>query len=264
MIPESKAAEALNSLVDVLKNFEPQRNYLSPLHRQRIQGLVDRIPETSPAKPIARIMQACFFRDFDTAETELEQAATTAFNDSDLEVNVAKGLSETFQFNWFLSFIKSVISHRQDDPSFLYQTSYGLCAYGMYSLAWEFCCQLEKLNMEPHKYRGHIEQQAYKYQELGITDEAVANYLTEAMVPVRNFLAGNPQVSYRLSNEVFDDSDLDGIAFILRIDATTEEILDLSESISEHLSKSDLDDKVDELFAISVWGYAAEEYQHAS
>lgn len=264
MIPASKAAETLNSLVDVLKDFEPQRRHISTLHERRIQGLVDKVPASAAEKSIARIMQACFLRDFETADAELRQAAATTWHDSDLELNVGKGMSETFQFSSFLSFMKSRIESHQDDPDFLYRACYGLEEYGLYNSAWEVCCQLEKLNVEPHEYREHIVQKAHRYQDLGITDDAVANFLTIAMNPVREMLLNSPQIAYELSTDAFEDSDPNSFAFILRLDASTEELLDLSDSISDQLSVSDLDETVDEYFAFSVWAYDVEEIQHAS
>jgi len=264
MIPASKAAQALNSLIDILKDFELKRVNLSPLHRQRIQGLVDKVPANAPEKPIAKIMQACFLRDFDSVDEELERAAALSCNDTDIELNIAKGMSESFQFNWFLKFVESRLESHQDDPRFLYHACYGLKTYGLYNLAWVLCCQLEKLNVESHEYHDHIAQQAARYQKLDITDEAVADYLTKAMAPTRDMLSRNPEVLYSLSSQVFDDSDPDNFIFVLRLDATTEQILDLSDAIADHLCESELDEIVDEHFGCSVWAYDKEDMQHAS
>jgi hypothetical protein len=264
MIPASKAAETLNSLVDVLKDFEPQRRHISTLHERRIQGLVDKVPASAAEKPIARIMQACFLRDFETADAELTHAVASTWHDSDLELNVGKGMSETFQFSSFLSFMNSRTEIHQDDPDFLYRACYGLDEYGLYNSAWEVCCQLEKLNAEPHEYHEEIAQKADRYRNLDIRDEAVADFLTIAMMPVRKMLLNNPQIAYELSIDAFDDSDPNNFAFVLRLDATTEDLLDLADSISDQLSVSDLDETVDEHFACSVWAYDIEEIQHAS
>jgi len=264
MIPAAKSAEALNALIDVLKDFEPQRRHLGPLHSRRIQGLVDKVPEGSLEKPIARIMQACFLRDFETADIELNKAINISWPATIYEANIANGLLESFQFESFLTFLTAKVKARHDDPDFLYFACHRLNSHGMHITAWEICHQLEKLNAPLPDNWDFIKYRATQYQKLGIEDLDVAAFLTNVLAPAREALSINPRLVHALSHEVFDSSYPYTFAFILHLDAQVDTLLELSDSIADHLSECKIDANVDEHFAYSVWGYSEERRKYAS
>lgn len=262
MLPESQAADTINSLIDVFKDFQGKRANLSLIHEQRIQGLVDKVPADS--RIIAECMRDCFLRRFDQADQKLDQASSYSWSEGSYELNIATGLLESFRYDDCLGYLKNVLNHHRDDPEFLYDACNLLVARGMYITAKEICDRLEKLNSEPSEVYEVADFFSKKYSEFGISDEAVADFATKAAAQLKEHIRNDPKSTYEIKWDFQQDSSPQTIAVIFSLDADIEEIVDLSESIADYMAEFEFEEPVDLHVAYSVWAYSEEKLKHAS
>jgi hypothetical protein len=262
MLPASKAAESINSLVDVIRKFQENRPHLGPIHERRIQGLVDAMP--ADFKIVAECMQDGFLRNFDRCDKLLDQAATQTWPQASYELNIAISMLESFRFSDCLKYSRSLLDRRFDEPDFLYEACELLGSVGFYQTATLICDQLEKLNFAPSHMEDAVRYLSEKYAEFGISDDEVAEFATIASLPIKEHLANKKNFVYELTHEFISASYPETFAFIFHLDTDVENIVDISESVADALAEHEFSEATERHLAHSVWAFSAERIKYAS
>ncbi|MFL1453550.1 hypothetical protein ACJO5Y_03800 [Marinobacter sp. GN3S48] len=262
MIPASKAAESMNSLVDVIKSFQGNRPHIGPLHQRRIQGLVDSMP--SEFRIVGECMRDGFLRNFESCDKHLDEAVARSWPDVSYELNIATCMLESFRISDCFAYIKSLLVHHLDDTQFLYDACHMMCSVGLYQTAAEICDQLNKLNAEPSDFDSAAHFFSEKYAEFGISDKEVAEYVTKTSLPVKEHLTDKQNLVYDVTVEFFSASYPQTFAFVFHLDEGIENLVDLSESIADLLAENEFSEGVERHLAYSVWAYSEERMKYAS
>lgn len=262
MLPASKAAASMNSLVDVIKAFQDNRQHIGPLHERRIQGILDSIP--ADFRVVGECMRDGFLRNFESCDKHLDEAIKYTWPEASYELNIATSMLESFRFSDCLHYIRSLLNKHLDEPDFLYDACHMMCSVGMYQIAEEICDHLNKINVEPSYLDEAARFFSGKYSELGISDYQVAEFVTEASAPVKKHVANKPNLIYDMTFDFISASQPSTLAFVFHIDEDVETIVDLSESIADYLAEKELSEEAERYLAYSVWAYSEERMKYAS
>lgn len=262
MLPASKAAESINSLVDVIRKFQDNRPHLGPIHERRIQGIVDTMP--ADFKIVAECMRDGFLRNFESCDKFLDQAATQSWPQASYELNIAISMLESFRFSDCLHYLRPMLKRRFDEPDFLYEACEMLGSVGLYQTAATICDQLKKLNVAPSHMDGDVRYLSEKYTEFGISDDEVAEFATVASLPIKEHIANKKNFVYDVTYEFISVSHPDIFALVFHLDTDVEEIVSLSESVADVLAEHEFSEATDRHLAHSVWAFSAERMKYAS
>ncbi len=262
MLPASKAAASMNSLVDVIKSFQDNRQHIGPLHERRIQGLLDSMP--ADFRVVGECMRDGFLRDFESCDEHLDEAIKHSWPEGSYELNIATSMLESFRFSDCLQYIRSLLNKHLDDPDFLYDACHMMCSVGMYQIGEEICDHLNIINVEPSYLEEAARYFSAKYSELGISDDEVAEYVTEASVPVKKHIANKPNLIYEMTFDFISASNPSTVAFVFHLEEDVESIVDLSELIADYLTEKEFSEEVERHLAYSVWSYSEERMKYAS
>lgn len=262
MLPASKAAESMNSLVDVIKVFQENRPHLGSLHERRIQGLVDGMP--GDFRIVGECMRDGFLRNFESCDKLIDQAVTHTWSEASYELNIATSMLESFRFSDFLNYLSSLLEHRHDDLDFLYDACKMLGSVGLYQTAEKICDLLNKLNAEPSHMEDAARYFSKKYADFGLCDEKIAEFATAASLRIKEYLAHKKNFIYEMTFEFITASHPQTFAYVFHLDADVEQIVDLSESVADFLAEMEFSEQVEQHLAYSVWAYSEERMQYAS
>lgn len=264
MLHARKATDVLNDLIDVVEDFDTKRRHLSPLTRQRIDGLVSKIPKDSDQRIIAEMMRDLFYRDFKAADAWIDEGLRSNFVEDCDELNLANGLFTSYRVPEGLERLLVGLSRHKDNSEYLYTGFEQAQRFGLCQTADRLATLMEKANFETPSTRPAIAAISRKFEELGLTDQLVAEYLEKAFTPLKNYLEGKPEILHAIRFEFQEHAAPSTLNFTIHIDRDVEEIVEVSENIAEHLAEHDFPDSVEEHITVSAWSIMEDMFRDAS